>query len=45
MLSLQNVTKLYSTVIGVNDVSAELGQGAHGLLGPNGAGKQRCSDS
>ena len=36
MLSLQNVTKLYGTVIGVNDVSAELGQGAHGLLGPNG---------
>ena len=39
MLSLQHVTKLYGTVIGVNDVSAELSQGAHGLLGPNGAGK------
>lgn len=39
MLSLQHVTKLYGSVIGVNDVSAELGQGAHGLLGPNGAGK------
>ena len=39
MLSLQHVTKLYGSVIGVNDVSAEFGQGAHGLLGPNGAGK------
>jgi len=39
MLSLQHVTKLYGSVIGVNDVSVELGQGAHGLLGPNGAGK------
>ena len=39
MLSLQHVTKLYGTIIGVNDVSAELSQGAHGLLGPNGAGK------
>jgi len=39
MLALQHVTKLYGSVIGVNDVSVELGQGAHGLLGPNGAGK------
>lgn len=39
MLSLAHVTKLYGSVIGVNDVSVELGQGAHGLLGPNGAGK------
>jgi ABC-2 type transport system ATP-binding protein len=39
MLSLTHVTKLYGTVIGVNDVTVELGSGAHGLLGPNGAGK------
>jgi len=39
MLSLTHVTKLYRTVIGVNDVTVELGPGAHGLLGPNGAGK------
>jgi len=39
MLSLTNVTKLYGSVIGVNDVTVELGAGAHGLLGPNGAGK------
>ncbi len=39
MLSLSHVTKLYGTVIGVNDVTVELGPGAHGLLGPNGAGK------
>jgi ABC-2 type transport system ATP-binding protein len=39
MLSLTRVTKLYRTVIGVNDVTVELGPGAHGLLGPNGAGK------
>jgi ABC-2 type transport system ATP-binding protein len=39
MLSLTHVTKLYGSVIGVNDVTVELGAGAHGLLGPNGAGK------
>jgi len=39
MLRLTNVTKLYGSVIGVNDVTVELGAGAHGLLGPNGAGK------
>ena len=39
MLSLCHVTKLYGAVIGVNDVTVELGTGAHGLLGPNGAGK------
>ena len=39
MISLTHVTKLYGSVIGVNDVTVELGTGAYGLLGPNGAGK------
>src|SRR5690606_12214958 len=39
LLELQNVTRLYGTVIGVNDISLQLPNGAHGLLGPNGAGK------
>ena len=39
MLTFTRVTKLYGTVIGVNDVTVALGPGAHGLLGPNGAGK------
>ena len=39
MISLSHVTKLYGSVIGVNDVSVAIGPGAHGLLGPNGAGK------
>jgi ABC-2 type transport system ATP-binding protein len=39
MLSLTHVTKVFGSVIGVNDVTVELGAGAHGLLGPNGAGK------
>ncbi len=39
LLELQNVTRLYGTVIGVNDVTLSLAAGAHGLLGPNGAGK------
>ena len=39
MISLTHVTKLYGSVIGVNDVTVDLGAGAYGLLGPNGAGK------
>jgi ABC-2 type transport system ATP-binding protein len=39
MLSLTHVTKLYGSVIGVNDVTVDIGDGAYGLLGPNGAGK------
>lgn len=39
LLELDQVTKLYGTVIGVNDFSMRLEPGAHGLLGPNGAGK------
>ena len=39
MIEFENVTKLYGSVIGVNDVCLQLGPGAHGLLGPNGSGK------
>ena len=39
MLTLTHVTKVFGSVIGVNDVTVELEAGAHGLLGPNGAGK------
>lgn len=39
MIELQNVTKLYGKVIGVNDFTLSLGSGAYGLLGPNGSGK------
>ena len=39
MVELQNVTKLYKTVIGVNDISLTLEEGTYGLLGPNGSGK------
>lgn len=39
LIELDHVTKLYGTVIGVNDFSMQLKPGAYGLLGPNGAGK------
>ena len=39
LLELKNVSRLYGTVIGVNDITLTLPQGAYGLLGPNGAGK------
>lgn len=39
MIELQAVTKLYGTVIGVNEISLKLQPGAYGLLGPNGSGK------
>ena len=39
LIDLERVTKLYGPVIGVNDISLELGKGAYGLLGPNGSGK------
>ncbi|MEQ9406917.1 MAG: ABC transporter ATP-binding protein [Fuerstiella sp.] len=39
LIELNQVTKLYGTVIGVNDFSMQLTAGAYGLLGPNGAGK------
>lgn len=39
MIELENVTKLYKTVIGVNDITLSLDGGTYGLLGPNGSGK------
>jgi len=39
MIELNNVTKLYGTVIGVNDINLSLAPGTYGLLGPNGSGK------
>ena len=39
IISIENVTKLYGAVIGVNDISLSLPSGAYGLLGPNGSGK------
>lgn len=39
MLELTGVTKLYGSVIGVNDITMSLAPGAYGLLGPNGSGK------
>jgi ABC-2 type transport system ATP-binding protein len=39
MIRISHLTKLYGSVIGVNDVTVDLEAGAHGLLGPNGAGK------
>ncbi len=39
MIELNEVTKLYGTVIGVNEISMSLQPGTYGLLGPNGSGK------
>lgn len=39
MIELINATKMYKTVLGVNDISLTLKPGAYGLLGPNGSGK------
>lgn len=39
MIELNDVTKLYKTVIGVNDINLSLATGTYGLLGPNGSGK------
>ncbi len=39
VIHISHLTKLYGSVIGVNDVSVQFARGAHGLLGPNGAGK------
>ena len=39
MIELDGVSRLYKSVIGVNDISLSLDQGVYGLLGPNGSGK------
>ncbi len=39
MIELERVTKLYRTVIGVNDINLSLTGGSYGLVGPNGSGK------
>jgi len=39
MIELRSVTKLYGSVIGINDVTMSLERKAYGLIGPNGSGK------
>ncbi len=39
VISVENVSKWYGSVVAVNDVSFEIRPGITGLLGPNGAGK------
>lgn len=39
VISTRNVSLWYGQVIGVNDISLDIGPGVTGLLGPNGAGK------
>ena len=39
VVTATRVSKWYGQVIGLNDVSVEVGPGVTGLLGPNGAGK------
>jgi ABC-2 type transport system ATP-binding protein len=39
MIELIRATKMYNTVLGVNDINLSLKPGAYGLLGPNGSGK------
>lgn len=39
LIQFNHVTKLYGSVLGVNDIDLELTPGAYGLLGPNGSGK------
>jgi ABC-2 type transport system ATP-binding protein len=38
-IALESVSKWYGEVMGLNEVTAEIGPGVTGLLGPNGAGK------
>ena len=39
MIEAAHLSKWYGQVIGLNDVSVQIGPGVTGLLGPNGAGK------
>jgi len=39
LISFQHVSRWYGQIIGLNDVSCEVGPGLTALLGPNGAGK------
>ena len=39
MIELSHVSKMYGNVVGVNDLTIELGAAAYGLIGPNGSGK------
>lgn len=39
LFELQNLSLMYGTVIGVNDLHLTLPKGAYALIGPNGAGK------
>jgi len=39
LIEIENVSKWYGEVLGLNDVTATLRPGVTGLLGPNGAGK------
>jgi len=39
IIKLNNLSKWYGEVIGLNAVSADIGRGITGLVGPNGAGK------
>ena len=39
VISVENISKWYGSVVAVNDVSFQIEPGVTGLLGPNGAGK------
>jgi ABC-2 type transport system ATP-binding protein len=39
MIELNHLTKMYGTVVGVNDLNVRLESTAYGLIGPNGSGK------
>src|SRR5215471_8373581 len=39
MIRLEHASRWYGQVIGINDVSCQIGPGITALLGPNGAGK------